>query len=143
LKFAVNQTKSARRNCAAFTLAEVLAALLFMAIVIPVAVQGLRIASLAGEAASRKQAAARVAERILEENLVSTNWNKSIQNGTVTEGEQQFKWTMKNENWSVDSMQQLSVEVTYTVQDKPCSVKLATLVDPNVLLSQPTSQQSQ
>ena len=36
---------------AAFTLAEVLAALMFMAIVIPVAVEALRTASLAGEVA--------------------------------------------------------------------------------------------
>src|SRR6266513_339917 len=71
--------RSALRHEAAFTLAEVLAALLFMAIVIPVAVQGLRIASRAGSVAERKSAAARVAEKILNENLVTTNWNRSEQ----------------------------------------------------------------
>ena len=47
---------------AAFTLAEVLAALLFMAIVIPAAIEGLHIASLAGTVAARKGEAARVAQ---------------------------------------------------------------------------------
>ena len=53
-----------RRARAAFTLVEVLAALLFMAIVIPVAVDGLRLANLAGQVGQRKAAAARIAERI-------------------------------------------------------------------------------
>ena len=53
MKFA-HQEISGKRTAseaarAAFTLAEVLAALLFMAIVIPVAVEGLHIASLAGK----------------------------------------------------------------------------------------------
>src|SRR5216684_819976 len=60
---------------AAFTLAEVLAALLFMAIVIPVALEGMHVASRAGSVAVRKREAARVAERILNESLVTTNWN--------------------------------------------------------------------
>src|SRR5436190_13357159 len=51
----------------AFTLAEVLAALAFMAIVIPVAVNGLRVANLAGQVGQRKAVAARIAERVLNE----------------------------------------------------------------------------
>src|SRR2546429_9589111 len=60
---------------AAFTLAEVLAALLFMAIVIPVALEGMHVATRAGSVAVRKREAARVAERILNESIITTNWN--------------------------------------------------------------------
>src|SRR6187401_1688498 len=49
--------KSAKRVRAAFTLVEVLAALAFMAIVIPVAVDGLRVANLAGQVGQRKAVA--------------------------------------------------------------------------------------
>src|SRR5262245_13838541 len=45
----------------AFTLAEVLAAMVFMAILIPVAMEGLSIATRAGEVAARKSEAALVA----------------------------------------------------------------------------------
>ena len=117
------------RHSRAFTLAEVLAAMLFMAIVIPVAVSGLRIASRAGEVAERKGRAARVAERVLEENLATTNWTQSSQSGTVTEGVLQFKWKLSNENWSQDTMQQVAVEVTYSVQGKDYSVRLTTLAN--------------
>ncbi len=78
-------------NSSGFTLAEVLAALVFMAIVIPVALQGLSIASRAGEVAARKSEAALVAERILNENIVTTNWDKTVQNGTVRQGIRDFR----------------------------------------------------
>jgi type II secretory pathway pseudopilin PulG len=116
----------------AFTLAEVLAALLFMAIVIPVVVQGLEISSRAGEVATRKGEAARVAERILNENLVTTNWSTGSQNGVVTEGSQQYNWTMQTAAWPGDpdqsAMQTLSVQVTYAVQNQNYSISLSTLV---------------
>jgi len=148
-----------RSTSAGFTLAEVLAALLFMAIVIPVAVQGLQLATRAGEVARRKNQAARVAERILNENIVTTNWNQSSQGGTIYEGMRQFRWALRSEPWSQNLTNQiptetsangqligglpqvtataasqttlnlLSVEVTYSVQNRDYSVRLSTLID--------------
>src|SRR6267154_2195777 len=69
-------------STSSFTLAEVLAALVFMAILIPVALEALSIATRAGEVAARKGEAALVAERVLNENVVTTNWNKSVQSGS-------------------------------------------------------------
>ena len=64
MKFATRRT-SPRRRCAGFTLAEVLAALLFMAIVIPTAIEAMHLASRAGSVAARKSEAAVVAQRVL------------------------------------------------------------------------------
>lgn len=118
---------------AAFTLAEVLAALLFMAIVIPVAIEGMSIASRAGTVAVRKGEAARVAQRLLAESLVTTNWNQSVQGGTLTEGQREFTWTMRSDLWNQDPtqnvMRQLAVEVKFTVQNQPYTVRMSTLVD--------------
>lgn len=120
-------------NRSAFTLAEVLAALLFMAIVVPVAMEGLHIASLAGAVAQRKGEAARIAQRVLNESLVTTNWSQSVQSGITTEGQRQFRWALRNDAWTQDPAQsvirQLSVEVTFTAQNRDYSVKLTTLVD--------------
>jgi type II secretory pathway pseudopilin PulG len=118
-----------KRRAAAFTLAEVLAALLFLAIVIPAAVEALHVASLAGEVAARKGAAARVADRILNESLVMTNWNSGTQNGTVTEGMQEFRWTLTSQNWQQDMMQLVTAEVTFSAQGHDYSVKLSTLAN--------------
>jgi hypothetical protein len=123
MKLATAKTNSR----AAFTLAEVLAAMLFLAIVIPAAVEALHISSLAGEVAVRKSAAARIADRILNESLVTTNWSGGQQNGTVSEGTQDFRWTLTSQNWPQDAMQLLTVEVKYLAQGKDYSVKLSTL----------------
>ena len=116
-------------NRAAFTLAEVLAALLFLAIVIPTAVEALHVASLAGEVAARKSEATRVADRVLNESLVTTNWTSGIQSGTITEGILDFRWKLTTQNWPQDSMELLTAEVTYSAQGKDYSVRLSTLAN--------------
>ena len=57
-----------------FTLAETLAAMLFMAIVIPVAVRGVMLANRAGVVAERKRVAAELADRLLVETIVTQQW---------------------------------------------------------------------
>ena len=125
--------RGVRPSAAGFTLAEVMAALVFMAIVIPVALEGLSIASRAGEVAARKGDAALVAERILSEALVTTNWNQTIQSGTFRQGLRDFHWTLHNDPWNVDSWQNavrlLTVEVEYAAQGKDLSVRLSTLAN--------------
>lgn len=123
-------TPTNKNRVAAFTLAEVLAALLFLAIVIPAAVEALHVASLAGEVAARKGAAARVADRILNECLVMTNWNLGAQNGTATDGTLEFRWTLTSQNWPADAMQLLTAEVKFSAQGRDYSVKLDTLANP-------------
>jgi type II secretory pathway component PulJ len=122
-----------RRSAAGFTLAEVLAALLFMAIVIPVAIEGMHIASRVGTVSERKGEAARVAQRLLAETLVTTNWSQAVQGGTVTEGQREFAWTMHSDPWNQDPSQniirQLSVEVKFTAQNQEYAVRMSTLVD--------------
>jgi hypothetical protein len=137
MKFAAPTSRLGRRgptgHTAAFTLAEVLAALLFMAIVIPAAVEGLHIASLAGTVAERKGEAARVAQRLLGEALVTTNWNQAVQSGSLVEGQRQFRWTIRNDPWNQDPNQNvirlLSAEVVFTAQNRDYSVRMSTLVD--------------
>jgi hypothetical protein len=93
-------------------------------------VEALHVSSLAGEVAARKGAAARVADRVLNESLVTTNWTGGAQNGTVSEGALDFHWTLSGQAWPQDStMQMLAVEVTYQAQGKPYTVKLSTLAN--------------
>ena len=125
MKFTTAPANHAKR--AAFTLAEVMAALLFLAIVIPTAVEVIHVASLAGEVATRKAAAMRVADRELNESLVMTNWVNGTQNGTAGEGLQQYQWTVSSQTWPEDAMQVVTAEVKYSAQGKEYSVQLNTL----------------
>ncbi len=127
----------------AFTLAEVLAALLLLAIVIPTAVEVLHVASLGGEVAVRKAAAIRVADRVLNESLVTTNWSNGAQNGTVTEGILDFRWKLSSQGWPQDStMSVVTAEVTYSAQGKDYTVQLNTLAQsPGATTTGTTSSQ--
>ena len=138
-----NKKCAAQRGCAAFTLAEVLAALLFLAIVIPTAVEALHVASLAGEVAARKGVAARIADRVLSESLVTTNWTSGNQSGTITEGILDFKWKLTSSTWPVDAMQLLTVEVTFPAQGKEYSVSLSTLANQQTTTQPATTMNSQ
>ena len=114
---------------AGFTLIEVLAAMLFMAIVIPVGLQGVRVAGRAGEVGERKAAAARIAERMLNELLVTGQYLQSSQNGVIEEGSKQFNWNMRTDAWEFGVLRLMTVEVGYKVQGQEYSVHLSTLVD--------------
>ena len=116
---------SARR---AFTLVEVLASLLLMAIVIPVAMEGMSVASRIGVLGQRKAAAMRVAERLLNELMVEQQTEQSSASGTAVDGETTYPWIMHVENWPEDAMQQMSVTVTFTVQGNDYEVSVTTLL---------------
>jgi prepilin-type N-terminal cleavage/methylation domain-containing protein len=118
---------AAKRN--GFTLVEVLAALVFMAIVIPVAIEALRVASLVGQVGHRKLVATRIAERLLNEVAVTGQTQITSQKGVTSEGQQQFEWTLRSEPWNEDAMLLVSVDVVFPVQGKDYDVTLNTLID--------------
>jgi type II secretory pathway pseudopilin PulG len=130
----VRRPRPAGTTTAGFTLAEVLAALLFMAIVIPVAIAALQVASSSGEVAARKATAARVADRVLNETVVTAGSSALPQKGTAIENGQSFRWTLQRENWpviltSTSAMQVLTTVVAFSAQGRDYDVRLSTLVN--------------
>ena len=124
------RSQAAKRAQVGFTLAEVLAALLFIAIVIPVAVQGLRIASRAGVLSERKAVGARLAENKLNELIVTGQWQSTAQRGNIEEGLQSYPWRLEAEPWREDgAMRLVTVYVTVPVQGQGYEVHVSTLVD--------------
>ena len=124
---------AAKRRRSAFTLAEVLAALLLMAIVIPVAMQGLHVASTAGEIGQRKMIAARIGNKMLNELKVTAQLQNTGQSGVVQEHGISYRWTVKNQSWTEDTLSQITVAtltVSFPVQDRNYEVHLSTLVPP-------------
>jgi type II secretory pathway pseudopilin PulG len=130
-KPAISQARAIKRARCAFTLAEVLAAMMFMAIVIPVAVQGFRVASLAGEVGQRKIVAARIGNKILNELKVTGQLQNSGQTGVVQEGGLPYTWSLRNQIWTEDvttPMTLVTLTVTYGAQGKNYDVHLSTLL---------------
>ena len=101
-----------------------------MAIVIPVAVQGLHIASRAGSVAERKGVGARLAERKLNELIVTGQWQSSAQKGTIEEGFHSYSWNLQSEPWVEDgAMRLVTVHVSVPVQGQDYDVAVSTLMD--------------
>ena len=113
-----------------FTLAEVLAALLFMSIVIPVTVQGVRVASQAGQVGERRSAAARLADRLLSEMLATGTVQSGSRSGNLVESGRQYRWVLQSEAWNQESMTQYTMRVYFQVQGVEYDASLSTLVDP-------------
>jgi type II secretory pathway pseudopilin PulG len=131
------------RRIRAFTLAEVLAALLFMAILVPVAMHGVSVASRAGMLGQRKATAMRIAERVLDEQILSGQLATTTPYGSVVEGDVTYPWTMRSDPWPEEaafSMNVVTVRVEFNVQGVTYDVAVSTLHDPNVTTLTTTSQ---
>ena len=116
-----------------FTLIEVLVATLFMVVVIPVALNAMRVASMAGEAAQRKLVAARIANGKLNELKVTNQLLNGGQRGVVWENGVAYTWTQKSEFWNSDSVSRMTlgtVMVEFSVAGRHCNVELSTLAPP-------------
>ena len=118
-----------------FTLAEVLAALLLMAILIPVTMQGVSVASRAAVLGQRKAAAMRIAERVLDEQILSGQMATATPYGSLVEGDITYAWTMKSDPWPEDitiMLNVVTVRVEFDVQGATFDVAVSTLHDPTV-----------
>lgn len=136
----LSPNKSARR--AGYTLVEVLAAMLFMAIIIPIAMQAVSVASRAGTVGQRKAAAARIAERVLNEQIVTGGTTQGGTSGTIVEGDNSYPYTVTTQDWAQDQMSELTVKVTFTVQGSEYDVTATTLFDPYAVTSVGVTQPS-
>jgi type II secretion system protein I len=141
--------RRAVKHRAGFTLVEVLVALGLIAVVTPVVVRGLSLASLAGELAQRKALAMRVAERVLNETIITGQWNNAGSGGTEQAGSIPLHWTIHNDPWNAlgninsvntangvnqgfvnaNNLHVLSVDVSFPAQGQTYSVHLSTVID--------------
>ncbi len=101
-----------------------------MAIIIPVAMEGMTTASRVGIMGQRKAAAMRVAERLLNETVIENQTAQATSGGNIVDGDTSYAWTMRSEGWSADAMTQLTVTVTFTVQGSSYDVSATTLLAP-------------
>ncbi len=117
------------RNRAGFTFAEVLAAMLFLAVLLPVLARAVTLANRLSSAAVRKEAAVRIAENVLEEAVVTGEWSLSNASGEWTENGILYTWERKSSGWSESGMNEVTVQVDFPLQGQEQSVSLSTLVE--------------
>ena len=113
-----------------FTFAELLASMLFVAVVVPVAVQGLTIANRAGVVADRKRIAGELADNLLNEWIVTEEWRNGLRAGDFGEGWPGYHWVLEESDWDEDdTLSVITVHVFFVVQEKEYSISLSTLAE--------------
>ncbi|HSU68524.1 MAG TPA: prepilin-type N-terminal cleavage/methylation domain-containing protein [Tepidisphaeraceae bacterium] len=118
-------------NRRGFTLIEVLATLLLMAIVIPSLMKGINMAMGTASAAQRRTEAAGLAESKLNEILATQQWQTGQLSGDFGPDWPDYRWQATLNTWNQDNtnagLQQLDLQVLYTYRNRPESVTLSTL----------------
>jgi type II secretory pathway pseudopilin PulG len=124
----MKQAAHTYRSNAGFTLAEILAAMVFMAIVLPVAFEGMSIATRGSVASQRAREAAQLGDALLTELVATGDWQDGNQDGDFEPDHNGYSWRLTTQDWSEDVMRLLTLEVTFKVQGHDYSVRLSTLV---------------
>jgi prepilin-type N-terminal cleavage/methylation domain-containing protein len=119
-----------RSSCArrGFTLVEVLATIVLMAIVLPVAMHGVSLCLASAQAARQRTEAAGLAESKLNELLATGDWQYGLLSGDFGEAWPQYKWSGSAGAWEDASLQELSVRVYWTSRGQEREVVVTTLV---------------
>jgi prepilin-type N-terminal cleavage/methylation domain-containing protein len=119
---------TAHRDLArAFTLAEVLATMLLVGIVLPVVMRGVSVSLLAAQHARNTALAASLAEAKLTELVTTATWSTSSSSGDFTSEWPEFRWKSETYGRSFSSYE-LVLTVIWTERDIEQSFSCATIV---------------
>jgi prepilin-type N-terminal cleavage/methylation domain-containing protein len=116
-----------------FTLVEALVAMVVIALVLPVALQGVSLAMQLGADAKLRGEAAQLAKGKLDELTATGAWKDQKLNGEFESqaGLPAMSWTAEAGGWGNGTLNELTVTVTYTTAGKTRAVTMATLVNPD------------
>jgi prepilin-type N-terminal cleavage/methylation domain-containing protein len=118
-------------NRRGFTLIEVLATLMLMAIVLPSVMKGITLAGAAADMARHRTEAAGLAQSQMAQILAAQTWENGDQSGDFAPDWPDYHWQSTVVPWTGDStgagLQQIDLTVTWTSRSKQNSVTLTAL----------------
>lgn len=118
-----------------FTLVEVLAAMLLIAIVLPAVMQGITLSVNAGNAARRRTEASGLAQSKLAELIATDEWQTGAMSGDFSPDWPDYRWEATAQAWGQDTtgmgLQEIDLRVIWTARGREDSVEVSTLVHPD------------
>jgi general secretion pathway protein I len=121
-----------RGRSGGFTLIEVLATVLLIAIALPAIMNGVTLATGAGANANKRAQAAGLAERKLNELVAGQLWEGGQMAGDFNPDAPGYQWQASVQNWQYDTtdagLQELDLKVTWQWRNREESIQLSTLV---------------
>jgi len=125
---ALRQPSCAMRRRGAFTLVEVLATLMMVAIILPVAMSGISLALKVADESKRQTEAAALAQAKMAEIVAAELWRTASLAGDFSPERPEYRWSSQVSNWQGTRLQQLDVQVMWNYRGKDRRVTLTTLV---------------
>jgi prepilin-type N-terminal cleavage/methylation domain-containing protein len=97
-----------------FTLVEILATFVLIAIILPVAMNGISMAAKLASQAKRRVEAATLAQETLNNLMIGGDYEDGNQEGEIAGDNTEYSWRLEVLDWEEeDSMQQLDLSVTW------------------------------
>ena len=112
----------------AFTLVEVLAALVLVGIVLPVAMRGISLATAAASHTARQAKAAALADTKLAEVLLTDAWQDGASEGDFGRDQPDYRWRLDVREWLETQFKEIEVRVEWTEHGADRFVSLTTAV---------------
>jgi prepilin-type N-terminal cleavage/methylation domain-containing protein len=122
-------TTENKYNRKGFTLMEILATIVLVALIIPVAMKGISIATNLAAESSRKLTAMNLAQNRLAEILLDEEWLNGSQSGDFTDENSLYRWQMGASDWTQPGLKLVEVRVYWDRRGYERNVYLATLVN--------------
>ena len=117
-----------RPRRAGFTFVEVLAALVFLGILMPVVISALTVSNQAGMLANRSTSALQLAENQLNELVLTQTWLSGASRGDFGPDWPGYRWELQRRSWPLDeAMTELTVTVFFQAQGNERQIALTTL----------------
>lgn len=113
-----------------FTFIELLATVVFLGIIMPVAMQSISLCTRIGGQSRKQIEAASLAHTRLTEMTVSGDWSTGGKGGDFGTDWPGYRWTAAVSTWTDSVVGQLDVTVTWQSQGREHSVTASTLVYP-------------
>ena len=120
--------RNGRNGKNAFTFVEILASMVFLAILVPAVMEGIALASRMSVISERSSVAAELAENKMGELTMDNAWASGETNGDFGNDWPGYRWEATQSTWDMDAMIALNLDVFFTVQGQERSVRLITLV---------------
>ena len=113
---------------AGFTLIEILATLVLVAIILPVAMSGISLALGVADQSRRQTEAASLAQTKMAEIIASQQWQTSSLAGDFAPDRPEYRWVAQVTDWQGTTVKQLDVQVLWNQRGTDRGVTLSTLV---------------
>ncbi len=120
----------------AFTFVEMLAAMAFLGILIPVVLSALMASNRAGVMAERSTIAMQLGENRLNELTLGGEWSSAESRGDFGTDRPGYRWELAKNSWQNGAMTELQLDVFFQVQGGEHDVRMSTLVNESLTQQQ-------